>query len=154
MNLAIFLLLTLTIIFGCLLLILIRWQDFKRFKKLKMSDVDHMSGIEFEKYIGQLLQSQGFQIKFTKTSGDFGTDIIASKPNIKISVQVKRYSKPVGRAAISDAVAAKAYYGCQTAMVVTTSSFTSEAKSLAKVNHCLLVDRNTLNRWILGQKRN
>lgn len=125
------------------------YQNEKRIHALKISDIDNMSGFDFEHYIGDLLSNRGYKIKVTKPSGDFGSDIIALKDGNKYSIQVKRRVDNISRNAVSDAVAAKDYYGCNMAMVVTNSSYTSGAIELAKATKCILVDREILTDWIL-----
>jgi restriction system protein len=113
------------------------------------ADVDKMTGVGFEQYVGKLLAHQGYKISFTKTSGDYGVDIIAHKGAEKVAVQVKRYSSSVGRAAISDAVAGRRQYQCNRTMVVTSNYFTPETKQLAYSNFCKLINRDRLTDWIL-----
>ena len=108
-----------------------------------------MNGVEFEQYVGKLLTYQGYMVSFTKTSGDYGIDIIAVKGDERTGIQAKRYSGSVGRAAISDAVAGKRQYNCNRTMVVTSNYFTREAKQLAYANYCKLIDREKLIDWIL-----
>jgi hypothetical protein len=103
----------------------------------------------FEKYVGEILKTKKYTVSFTKTSGDLGVDIVATKNSTKIAVQLKRYTNTVGRAAISDAVAGMAYYKCTSAMVITSNYFTKSAQELAKANKCELVDRDLLSEWIV-----
>lgn len=127
-----------------------RRQDQARLRAVTISDVDHMTGVDFERYVGKLLRSQGYQVRFTPTSSDYGIDILARNEHGTYGVQVKRYAGLVGRAAVSDAVAGQAHYHCTKAMVVTNSYFTPNAKVLARANSCALVDRETLSNWILA----
>jgi restriction system protein len=113
---------------------------------LSMSDVDNMSGLEFEQYVGELLRTQGFKIKLTPIN-DFGVDVIARKNGVLIAVQTKRYSKPVGLRAVQEAYTGMAQHHCTESMVVTNNRFTSQAVRLAEVNHCKLIDRNELAHW-------
>ena len=122
----------------------------RRLRALKLSDIDNMNGTEFERYVGRLLEHQGFKIKLMGGSGDLGVDIIAQKNNLKYSVQVKRHTNPVSRHAVSDAVAGKDHYGCNKAMVVTNNHFTEGAKELARSTGCELISRDILAEWILG----
>lgn len=117
-------------------------------KTIDLSGVDKMTGTEFEKYIGEILKSQGYKIQLTAGSHDYGVDIIARQDNTKIAVQLKRYSSSVGRSAISDAVAGLAHYKCNKSMVITNHYFTKEAKILAESNNCELINRDELARWI------
>ncbi|BCL59464.1 hypothetical protein DGMP_01570 [Desulfomarina profundi] len=115
-----------------------------------MSNVDNLSGLEFEKYIAWLLGRKGYQeVEITKGSGDFGVDIVASFGGSKYAIQVKRYSSNVSRRAVSDAVAGKGHYFCSEAMVITNSHFTKQAKIFAESVNCVLVDRDILISWIM-----
>lgn len=68
-------------------------------------------------------------------SGDFGADIIARGFLFtKIVVQCKAYSKPVGVKAVMEVNAARRYYHASRAAVATNSTFTRQARELAK--HC------------------
>ena len=50
----------------------------------------------------------------------------------KIVVQCKHYSKPVGVRAIQEVNAARKYYNASRAAVATNSTFTKQARALAK----------------------
>ncbi len=119
-------------------------------RAVQLVDIDAMSGIAFEEYVGRLLKSQGYRVTQTGHPGDMGVDLVADRAAEKIAVQVKRQTGPVSRRAVSDAVAATAHYRCNTAMVVTNSSFTSGARELARSTGCRLVDRETLGGWIVA----
>jgi len=118
-------------------------------RALRLADVDNMSGIDFEHYVGRLLDHRGFRVKKTKGSGDLGVDLIAYKNGIKYSIQVKRSIGNVSRRAVSDAVAGKDHYGCNAAMVITNSYFSKGAIEMARSTGCELIDRDTLSEWII-----
>ncbi len=100
-----------------------------------------MTGHDYEYVVADYLRRRGYHgVKVTKGSGDFGVDVIASKHGTKYAVQCKLYSSPVGLSAIQEVVAGKACYGCTGAMVVTNSTFTAAAESLAKRNGVILLD--------------
>ena len=66
-------------------------------------------------------------------SGDYGADITARGFLMtRIVVQCKAYSKPVGVRAIQEVIAARQYYGASRAAVATNSTFTRQAKDMAK----------------------
>ncbi len=120
-----------------------------RLRAIRLSNIDNMEGIEFEKYVAWLLEQKGYQqVEVTKGSGDFGVDIVASYAGEKYAIQVKRYSSNISRRAVSDAVAGKDHYYCSSAMVVTNSYFTKQAKVFAESVNCELVDRDILIDWI------
>lgn len=120
----------------------------QRKPNIDISYVDNMDGHDFEHYVAKLLRNQGYRTEVTKGSGDLGIDVIAQKEDIKYAIQVKRYSSLVSRSAVSDAVAGKAHYRCNAAMVVTNSFFSKGAQKLARSNKCRLVDRDELKIWI------
>ena len=133
------------------LVVLWRWQIGKQraLRALRIADVDSMAGVDFEKYVGAIFKSKGYRVKYTGLSGDFGVDVLAEKGQEKIAVQVKRYKKLVGEAAVQQAVAGMYHYGCNKAMVVTNSRFTTFAQELAKTTHCELIDRPQFSKWVL-----
>ena len=122
--------------------------EMRRLHALEMADIDKMDGFSFEHYVGELLKAQGYKISYTPPAADYGTDIIASDGTNRISVQVKRYKGFVGEDAVRQAVTAMPFYGCNKAMVVTNSKFSSYALNLAKAHQCQMVDRSELAKWI------
>lgn len=141
--------LVLLVAFGLGLLFLIYKKQQERIRALKLSDIDRMSGVEFERYVGELLKYQKYAVTFTKTSGDFGADIVAKKDGQVSVVQLKRYNHAVGIEAVQQAIASQKYYTASFSMVITNSFFTKAAKELARVNECILVDRTELTDWIV-----
>jgi len=151
------------IVWGIIILfvVLMLWLEISNDKKIKKSrearlraldiaSVDNMDGISFEYYVAWLLKHKDFtEVMVTKGSNDYGADIIATKDDKKYSIQVKRYSSNISRRAISDAVGAKDYYGCNAAMVITNSYFSKNAKIFSNTVNCVLIDRDTLGSWIL-----
>ena len=122
----------------------------RKVRAFTLSHIDTLKGEEFERYLGEVLKTQGYTVAYTKQSGDFGTDIVAMQGNDRYSIQVKRYNHSVNRSAISDAVAGMAYYHCNKCMVITTNYFTKQAIEFAQANNCELIDRDTLSAWILA----
>lgn len=113
------------------------------FGKSEDLPLDDMSGAEFEDYIADILYANGVEIlEVTKTSGDFGADIIAVYENERIAIQCKHYSKPVGVKAVQEAVSACTYYKCDRGAVIATQSFTRQAKELASESGVILWDRS------------
>lgn len=153
-NILLFVFCGIVLAFGVGLLIFLSWREVKRLRALNWADIDSMSGIDFERYVGSILKAQGYNVTYTPTTGDYGTDIVAEKGADRISVQLKRYHRTVGPAAIQQAVASMIVYHCNKSMVVTNSSFTKEAKKLAGYNTCMLIDRAALADWILRFKEN
>ncbi len=117
--------------------------------KVDIDDVDLMSGNEFENLVCILFKNMGFQSYVTKHSGDQGIDVIAEKGKLKIGIQAKCYTSTVGNSAIQEAVAGRAYYGCNRVMVVTNNVFTKAAEELASANNVVLWGREILKNKLL-----
>lgn len=142
------------IILGYLVYQFFRHQRIRRLANLTLSSVDQMKGLDFEHYVAEIMRYQGYSTSVTRSSGDLGIDVIAKQGRTRYAVQVKRYKGPVSRHAVSDAVAGKFHYRCNQAMVVTNSTFTTGAKTLANSTQCLLIDRTQLQKWIDDYKHN
>ena len=116
--------------------------------KIKIDDIDMMTGAEFEDFICVLYKKMGYNAYVTKTSGDQGLDVIAERNGKRIGVQAKCYAGAVGNSAIQEAVAGKNYYNCDRVVVVTNSSFTKSAIDLASANNVVLWNRDILKEKI------
>lgn len=100
-----------------------------------------MDGHDYEYLVAKYLREHGYTgVKVTKGSGDFGVDVTAHKAGHKYAVQCKYYSSPVSLGAVQEAVAGKALYNCDRAMVITNSTFTKAAHELANANNVLLLE--------------
>lgn len=124
-------------------------------KKLKLTpkeadrtldEVDNMNGHEFEEFVAAVLLGCGYEIEeVTRKSGDYGADIIAVANDEKIAIQCKRYQKPVGVKAVQEVISAMKHYDCERAVVITNSTYTSQAFTLAMDNEVVqLWDRSDL----------
>lgn len=110
-----------------------------------MADIDSMTGLEFESFVGELLRDLGYVgVQVTKSSGDQGVDVIASKDGKKYAIQCKNYSSPLNNKPIQEVTTGKAIYGCDVGVVLTNSTFNKNAVEASKATGTLLWDRNTL----------
>ncbi len=121
-------------------------------KKLNESgilQVDEMSGAEFEEFLRLRYRSEGYAVRKTPYTGDYGADLILEKGPQKIAVQAKGYKSNVGIKAVQEISAAKLHYGANEAWVVTNSFFTKAAAELARSNKVKLVNRDELVEMLL-----
>jgi restriction system protein len=115
-----------------------------------MEEIDKLTGVEFEGFLKKLFQSKGYRVDLTKTSGDYGADLILHYKKQKIAVQAKRYAGSVGVEAVQQVLAAMKYYQCNHAMVITNSRFTPNATELARKTNVELLDREKLRKELKG----
>ena len=118
------------------------WQ--RAYGHAKASELDQLSGTEFEEFLAGLFRAQGYAADLTAVTGDYGADLILSKDGRRIAVQTKRYVGSVGVQAVQEALSGRAYYQCDTAWVVTTGAFTINARALAERSGVKLIGRSDL----------
>lgn len=107
-------------------------------------EVDLLNGLEFEKYCSSKLSQNGWKCRVTQGSGDQGVDIIASRDNITVVFQCKRYEGNVGNSAVQEIISGKQFYNANYGVVVTNSTFTKSAKQLAASTQILLIHDSEL----------
>jgi restriction system protein len=127
-----------------------------KLSKSGISEIDKLSGEEFEERLKILFFHLGYQVERTsmgKVKPDYGADLVIEKDGVRTAVQAKRYGQElVGENAVREAFSAKNYYHCTESMVVTTSFFSKIAKTLAKSDNVKLWDRNELIHALLLEK--
>lgn len=123
-----------------------------KISKSGIIQIDAFTGKQFEDYLHTLFSKLGYSVTLTKTTGDFGADLILYKDGTRIVVQAKRYSKKVGIKAVQEVYAAMSYYKASSAWVVTNNYFTDAAEQLAKVSTVKLVNKDELMRLMISVK--
>ena len=102
------------------------------------------AGLAFERHLARVFRNLGYGVHLVGGTNDHGADLIVTRRRKKIAVQAKCYAKPVGNAAVQEVYAAKAYYKCDGAWVVTNSTFTQAAVEQAEPCTVRLVDGKKL----------
>lgn len=114
-------------------------------RSVSISNIDVMTGPQFESFCGELLKQNGFRdVQVMGGSGDQGVDIIAKKEGLRYAIQCKRYSSKLGNTPVQEVFAGRIHYGCDIAAVMTNNYFTAGAAELARSTGVFLWDRG----WI------
>lgn len=111
-------------------------------------DVSDIDGVDFEHHCAEILRKAGWDARVTQSSGDQGVDIIATRGGLKGVFQCKRYSQPVGNAAVQEVISGKVFERAAFAVVVSNNSYTQSARQLASAAGVHLIhfsDLSTLN---------
>lgn len=97
---------------------------------------------QFEKFVAALFEKRGYRVDLTPATGDYGADLILTLDVAKVAVQVKRYAADnlVGVKDVHHLLGAKSHYKCDSAVFVTTSSFSEPAQRAAQANGVQLWD--------------
>lgn len=124
-------------------------DDYNEFNPDDISSIDGMEGHDFEYFCADLLRRNGFSdVSVTKGSGDQGVDVLATKGGIKYAIQCKNYASALGNTPVQEVNAGKIFYNCHVGVVMTNSTFTPGAKTLAQATGVLLWDRATLQKMM------
>jgi restriction system protein len=104
-----------------------------------------MSPRDFEVFCANQLRAMGWDATVTQASGDQGVDVIATKDKIRMVVQCKLYSRPIGNKAVQEVSAARLHQSAQYAVVVSNQTYTTSARNLAKTNRVVLLHFSELS---------
>ncbi len=115
-----------------------------------LPDYATMSGIEFEKYVKNLLERKGWTVETTPPTRDGGIDLIANRTvemggDIKLYIQCKNYASPVGVETIRqlNGVLPKHQPGSR-GVVVCPNGFSADARVFANDRDILLWEQQQL----------
>lgn len=105
-------------------------------KDLLNSEIDSLSGEDFERLVYLYFKDKGFKPETTPKSGDHGVDLVITDPKdgYKIAVQCKRYknTNSIGNGDLIKLEGGKKFYRCNGTLFITTSSYTQKAKEFAE----------------------
>ena len=93
-----------------------------------------MTPREYEEYVGNYFEKQGYKIELTPQSGDYEIDVFAYKEHEKIAIQAKMYgnsTRKVNRQMIMELQGAKEYFDCTKAILATDGEVMPDAKEVA-----------------------
>lgn len=97
-----------------------------------ITQIDHMTGLQFEQRLLVHFQSLGWRVRTTKTTGDFGADLVGRRPDgTRVVIQAKRWQGSVGVGAVQEVHAARGYYRAPDALLITNSHLSVAARELA-----------------------
>lgn len=109
------------------------------------SETAPIDGFEFEKWVADRLNDNGWVAYATQGSGDQGVDVIATREDMTIGIQCKRYSGSVGNKAVQEIYAGAQHMGLERSVVVSNSKYTKSAIELAKTTGTLLISDDALS---------
>lgn len=113
------------------------------------NQINTLSGKEFEDYIINEFKKHGYETLSTKSTGDYGADIIVTTQNgSRIAIQCKRFRSKVNLKAVQEVLGAIGHYACDYGIVITNNSFLNSAIKLAESHDIELWDGDCLLRFL------
>ena len=110
-----------------------------------LSQIDSLTGEEFERLLMNIFEKQGYEVELTKRSHDYGADLIMKKNNTISIVQAKCYGKNIGIKAVQEIISAKVHYRAEEMFVATNRYFSKDAVVLASEHNVKLIDRDVIS---------
>lgn len=118
---------------------------------IDFSQIEELSGIEFEYLLMDKFIALGFKVESTPKTGDFGADLIAeNSEGSRIIVQCKRFKSKVNLKAVQEVVGAMGHYAGDMGVVITNNSFLNSAVKLAESHDIELWDGDKLVSFLAG----
>lgn len=102
------------------------------------------TGVDYELFVTDILKGAGWSVVMTPASGDHGADIIANRDLVRVAIQCKLYSSPVGNGSVQEVYSAKDFYECDFGIVVSNADYTKAARKAATNLKVHLVHHDTL----------
>ena len=136
-----------------------RWLRARRFNKVtganfSVQAIREMSWREFESMIGEAFRGRGFRVAETSRGADGGVDLEMHRDGELHLVQCKHWkSRSVGVAVVREIFGVMTARGAQSCYVVTSGTFTAEAKQFASSVGVHLVDGEQLSDWFRSVRR-
>lgn len=113
-----------------------------------ISQIDSLTGTEFENLLKSIFEKQGYKVELTKKSHDYGADLVLTKRGKVLVVQAKCYGKNIGIKAIQEIISARRHYGASEMFVATNRYFSRDAVVLASEHDVRLIDRDVITRLV------
>lgn len=133
-----------------------RWRQDEAVKagRRSLSEVDAMTGTEFEELVADLCRRDGCtEVRRVGGSHDNGADVVGRLPDGRTFViQCKRYapSSIIASRELRDLLGAKVHFQADVAVFVTTTRFSRPSERFAVEHGILAVHRDHLGLWNNG----
>lgn len=115
-----------------------------------LAAIDGMSWAQFEALIGEVFREMGYRVVETGGGGaDGGVDLVLTKANEKFLVQCKQWRAfKVGVTVVRELYGVMSARGAVGGFVVTSGTFTDDAKAFAEGRNVHLIDGRRVEAWI------
>lgn len=131
-----------------------RHEDRVAAGRRNLTEIDTMSGGEFEDYVAGLCRRDGCtKVRRVGGANDQGADVRGHLPDGRsMVVQCKRYAphRTVPSPEMRQLLATKVHFGADAAIFVTTTRFSGAAHDFARQHGILAVHRDLLGLWNSG----
>ncbi len=120
------------------------WKSYTRQRERgeRLHELDSMSEAEFSRYAAELLRAQGYEVTpLVRSRADF----VLTRGAERRLGRVCRHSRQLTDQVVIEALTAGHAQGCGGALVLANQPFSLRARTLARREDCVLIDRETLS---------
>ena len=115
------------------------------FSGVTLAQLQALSPAEFEQWVGDRFQQQGYYVRNTADSADHGVDLWLATPDGQTAVaQCKRYNGTVGEPAVRDLYGVMQHEKAALGFLVTTGRLSDSARRWAEGKPMVLLDGQQL----------
>lgn len=133
------------------------WRGARRRRPLLVDELAilNLSTYGFEAFCRDVLEREGYDAVLTKQSGDLGVDVELRAPDGELGVAQCKHSPTakIGRKVVQELYGEMTSRRAGFAYVMTTGTFTDEARAWARAKPIVLVDRALLMEMLGDQVR-
>jgi restriction system protein len=98
-----------------------------------LTNLGAMTAREFDAYVERLFRSLGYQVEPASGRESLGVDwILTNARGYRTALQTRRWRSDVGPEAVQQITGGAVYHRCDEMLIVTTATFTPEARRLAR----------------------
>jgi hypothetical protein len=92
-----------------------------------------MNPAEYEGLVADTYRAEGWEVRLTPMSNDYGVDVFADRGDQRLAIQVKMYGggRKVNRAMVMQLYGAAAYFECTSAVLATDGELLPDAMEVA-----------------------
>lgn len=116
-----------------------------RYPSTELMAIDSLSQYEFNLLLMPIFQRQGYSVNKMKKQKRGLADLILRKKGTKAIVYAKKTTTMIDDSYLKQALATKPLFQATKLIVVTNRFFTKDAKSFARANKIILIDRDSLD---------
>ena len=122
------------------------WETRRRQRERteRLGELDAMSDTDFSHYAADLLRSQGYQVNPDPEFPHPGIDFLLTRSNEQRVCRLYRQQRRIGERVILETLAGMEAQGHHAAMVLANQAFSLRARTLARRENCVLIDRDAL----------
>lgn len=122
------------------------WKSYTRQRERseRLHELDTMSDAEFSRHAADLLRAQGYEVTPLVRSSPAGADFLLTRSAERRLGRVFRHTRQLADDVVLEALTAGHAQGCDGALVLANQPFSLRARTLARREDCILIDRETL----------